>query len=504
MMEINQNFFSAYTVPEEYAKIRTWKNVTEMWTYSASAYANDVALVDGKNYTYAEVDADVAAFRAILLDNGIVAGDKVGIFCPNSYDFAKAFLAATTLGAIAVLLPAHLDNMTVFGCSLKFGLRAIVYADSLAEKFDILKAKNPAVILIDAASTCDKTAPAVDVEPSAPCAYVFTGGTTGKSKAAQLSHRAIMTGMRNGYYGIKHTFRQRYFLVLPLTHVFGLVRNLLTTLCTGSSLYICRNTKNMFREIPAFKPTGIVMVPALAEMALNLSKQFGKNMLGEDLKFIIAGAAHVPQYLIEEYKKFDVEMLAGYGLTESACLVSGNPIPLVKKNSVGHFYPDLQYKVVDGELWLKGDNMFDCYVGEPEENAIAFEDGWFKTGDLVRVDEDNFLYIVGRKKEVIVLSTGENISPAEIENKFYAIDTIQDCLVYEDTSEGKSLLVLEVLPRMVVVKALGLENPEAFIREEINKVNAKLPAFQRISKVVFRDTDFARSPAMKILRNQQR
>ena len=260
----------------------------------------------------------------------------------------------------------------------------------------------------------------------------------------------------------------------------------------------------MFREIPAFKPTGMVMVPALAEMALNLSKQFGKNMLGEDLKFIIAGAAHVPQYLIEEYKKFGVDMLAGYGLTESANLVSGNPIPLEKKNSVGHFYPDLEYKIVDGELWLKGDNMFDCYVGEPEENAIAFEDGWFKTGDLVRVDEDNFLYIVGRKKEVIVLSTGENISPAEIENKFYAIDTIQDCLVYEDNSDGKSLLVLEVLPRMVVVKALGLEDPEAFIREEINKVNAKLPAFQRISKIVFRYEDFKRSPAMKILRNQQR
>ena len=503
-MSINQNFFSAYTVAEEYERIRTFKNVTEMWTWSANEFADLVALVDGKNYTYAEVDKDVAAFRAILVENGVKAGDKVGVFCPNSYDWAKAFLAITTLGAIAVLLPAHLDNMTVFGCSLKFGLSAIAYADSLADKFDILKAKNPAVKLIDAASTCDKTAPAVDVDTNAPCAYVFTGGTTGKSKAAQLSHRALMTGMRNGYYGIKHTFYQRYFLVLPLTHVFGLVRNLLTTLASGSSLYICRNTKNMFREIPAFKPTGMVMVPALAEMALNLSKQFGKNMLGEDLKFIIAGAAHVPQYLIEEYKKLGVEMLAGYGLTESACLVSGNPIPLVKKNSVGHFYPDLEYKVVDGELWLKGDNMFDCYVGEPEENAIAFEDGWFKTGDLVRVDEDNFLYIVGRKKEIIVLSTGENISPAEIENKFYAIDTIQDCLVYEDNTDGKSLLVLEVLPRAVVVKALGLTDPETFIREEINKVNAKLPAFQRISKIVFRYEDFKRSPAMKILRNQQR
>ena len=503
-MSINQNFFSSYTVPEEYAKIRTFKNVTEMLTWSANEFADLVALVDGKNYTYADVANDVAAFRAILVDNGVKAGDKVGVFCPNSYDFAKAFLAVTTLGAIAVLLPAHLDNMTVFGCSLKFGLSVIAYADSLADKFDIVKAKNPAVKLIDAASTCDKSVPAVEVETSAPCAYVFTGGTTGKSKAAQLSHRALMTGMRNGFYGIEHTFHQRYFLVLPLTHVFGLVRNLLTSLASGSSLYICRNTKNMFREIPAFKPTGIVMVPALAEMAMNLSKQFGKNMLGEDLKFIIAGAAHVPQYLIEEYKKFDVAMLGGYGLTESACLVSGNPIPLVKKNSVGHFYPDLEYKVVDGELWLKGDNMFDCYVGEPEENAIAFEDGWFKTGDLVRVDEDNFLYIVGRKKEIIVLSTGENISPAEIENKFYAIDTIQDCLVYEDNTDGKSLLVLEVLPRAVVVKALGLTDPEAFIREEINKVNATLPAFQRISKIVFRYEDFKRSPAMKILRNQQR
>ena len=503
-MSINQNFFSAYTVAEEYEKIRTFKCVTEMWNWSVGNFADLVALVDGKNYTYAEVDKDVAAFRAVLVENGVKAGDKVGVFCPNSYDFAKAFLAATTLGAIAVLLPAHLDNMTVFGCSLKFGLSLIAYEASLADKFDILKAKNPAVKLVDTATTSENTAPAVDVETTAPCAYVFTGGTTGKSKAAQLSHRAIMTGMRNGYYGIKNTFYQRNFLVLPFTHVFGLVRNLLTTLASGSSLYICRNTKNMFREIPAFKPTVIVMVPALAEMALNLSKQFGKNMLGDDLKYIIAGAAHVPQYLIEEYKKLGVEMLAGYGLTESACLVSGNPIPLVKKNSVGHFYPDLEYKIVDDELWLKGDNMFDCYVGEPEENAIAFEDGWFKTGDLVRVDEDNFLYIVGRKKEVIVLSTGENISPAEIENKFYAIDTIQDCLVYEDTTDGKSLLVLEVLPRMVVVKALGLTDPEAFIREEINKVNAKLPAFQRISKIVFRYEDFKRSPAMKILRNQQR
>ena len=220
-------------------------------------------ILDGKKVSQ-KVKDQLKEKVAALKEQGVEKGDRVGMLIPNSVAFAKTFLAITTLGAVAVLLPAHLDNMTVFGCSLKFGISLIAHADSLADKLDILKAKNPAVKCIDAASTCDKSAPAVDVDTNAPCAYVFTGGTTGKSKAAQLSHRAIMTGARNGYYGIKHTFYHRYFLVLPLTHVFGLVRNLLTTLCSGSSLYICRNTKNMFREIPAFKPTGIVMVPALA------------------------------------------------------------------------------------------------------------------------------------------------------------------------------------------------------------------------------------------------
>lgn len=503
-MSTSPEYFRQFTVPEEFDKIRGFKNVTEMWTFCAENYANDLAFIDGSERTFAQTDKEVAAFRALLAEHGVAQGDKVGIYCPNSYEFAKAFLAITTLGAIAVLFPAHLDNMTVFGCSMKFGLKAVVYHQSLAEKLDILTAKNPAVARIDSESTTDKTTPAVDVDPSAPCCYIFTGGTTGKSKAAQLSHRAVMAGTRNGCYGTEHVFHQRYFLVLPLTHVFGLIRNLLCSLCTGSVLYICRNTKNMFREIAVFKPTAMVLVPALAEMALNLSKQFSKNMLGEDLQFIISGAAHVPYYLIEEYKKLGVKLLPGYGLTESANLVSGNGLAIEKKNSVGYIYPNLEYKLVDDELWLKGENMLDCYVGEPEENAIAFEDGWFKTGDLARVDEDGYLYIIGRKKEIIVLSTGENISPAEIENKFYAIDTIQDCLVYEDTTDGKSILVLEVLPRAVVVKALGLTDPESYIREKINEVNAKLPAFQRISKIVFRDTDFARSPAMKILRNQNR
>jgi len=503
MCKSNPTIFEKYTAAEEYKRIVSYKNVTAMWQHSVEIFANNVALVDnGKTYTYAELDAEVASFRAVLVEKGVKQGDNVGVYMPNCADFAKAFLAITTIGAVAVLLPPHLDNITVFGCSMKFNLSAIVYADVMEEKLGFLAEKNPKVIRINVAATSDKVAPAIDMDGSAPCTVLFTGGTTGKSKGALLSHRAVMSGTRNGCYGTNPVFEQRYLLVLPLTHVFGLIRNLMTNFYTGSALFICRNNKDMFRDIAMFKPTILVLVPALAEMALNLSKQFGRNMLGADLKTIICGAATVPPYLVKEYAKFGVSLLPGYGLTESANLVSGNPESLDNAISVGFIYPGMEYKIVDDELWLKGENMFDCYVGEPEENAIAFEDGWFKTGDLVRIDEKGFLYITGRKKEVIVLSSGENISPAEIESKFYEIEAIQDCLVYEDTENGKSILALEIYPRAVVVKALEITDVEGYMKDKVALINATMPSFQRISKVVIRDTDFVRSPSMKIVRNQ--
>ena len=186
-------------------------------------------------------------------------------------------------------------------------------------------------------------------------------------------------------------------------------------------------------------------------------------------------------------------------MTESANLVSGNPEPLLKPESVGYMYDGMDYKIVDGELWLKGVNMMDGYAND-EDNEIAYEDGYFKTGDLVRIDDEGFLYIIGRTKEIIVLSTGENVSPAELEVKFYALDVVQDCLVYDVNENGKEQLVLEVLPRTNIVKALGIEDLHAYLKTEVAKINKTLPSFERINKIVIRDTDFVRTPAMKIAR----
>ena len=493
--------FAKYCSPEDFARIKEYDTVSEMWLHCKEEYANDVAIEDGgEKYTFSKIDEDIAYFRTVLKDDG---GKKlrVGIYAKNSYDFVKAYLATVTLGCCAVILPPQLDAPTVFGCSMKFGLDKLVYAPDMEGNLGVLRSQRPDFVTVSTAQIADEKTDIVIPDGKDPCVIMFTGGTTGKSKGALLSNIAVMQGTVNGCYGVKTVFHQRYILLLPLSHVFGLIRNLMTSLYTGSDLYICKNNKDMFKDIAVFRPTILVMVPALAEMSLMLSKKFGRNMLGDSLQYIIAGAAAVSPYLIKEYEtQLGIKLLQGYGLTESANLVSGNPESLRIPESVGLPYPNQELRVVDGELWLKGKNMMDGYIGEDEADVYG-EDGWFRTGDLVRIDEEGFIYITGRIKEIIVLPNGENVSPAEVEIHFNKPDFIQDSQVFEDVDEnGTHFLSLEVVPRAAIVEKMGLEDPAAFIRTELEKINAALPPFERVQRITVRTTDFERTPSMKIKR----
>ena len=460
-----KELFRKYTDEKTFAKIKDYETVSEMWLDCVKSYSDSTAIVDnGTSFTFAQLESDAADFRSLIKSEDKPL--RVGIYAANSYDFVKAYLSVVTLGYTAVILPAQLDAMTVFGCCMKFGINKLVYQPSLKDNTAITAAKRPDIelIAIDAKSDCKTNA--VVTNGKTPCVIMFTGGTTGKSKGALLSNKAVIEGTVNSCYGVKDVFNQRYLLVLPLSHVFGLIRNLMASLYTGSALYICRNNKDMFRDIAVFKPTILVLVPALAEMALMLSKKFGRNMLGDDLKYIICGAAPVAPYLIKEYDKYGIALCPGYGLTESANLVSGNPEYLNKPDSVGIPYPNQELKFVDGELWLKGDNIMTGYIGEEEPSFT--EDGWFKTGDLARLDSDGFLYITGRIKEVIILPNGENVSPAEVEAKFNELSFIQDSQVFASKNEaGAPILALEVVPRLTELGGMKPEEIKPFITEKL-------------------------------------
>lgn len=495
MKVIGREAFAKYTNAETFAKIKEYDTVNEMWKMCLENYSDDVAIIDGEtNATFAQIESDAAAFRGVLG----MSGKRVGILATNSYDFVKAYIAIVTSGNTAMILPPQLPAEAVFGCAMMYQLSAVVVEASLKEKTGVLASQNPAVNIIDIAAVGDATPMTDTTKAEDPCVIMFTGGTTGKSKGALLSHRAVMQGTVNGCYGYEEVFGQRYLVVLPFFHVFGLIRNLMTSLYTGSTLFICRNNKDMFRDVAMFRPTIMVMVPALAEMSLTLSKKFGKNMLGDSIKYIIAGAAAVAPYLVKEYDKLGVKLFPGYGLTESANLVSGNPESLEKPDSVGIPFPNQEFKIVNGELWIKGDNMMDGYIGVEEE---AFENGYFKTGDLVRFDEDGFLYITGRIKEIIILANGENISPAEVEKHYNELEFVQDSQVFEDVDDnGTHFLALEVVLRETELVKLGDSDDKSYAMSELEKVNQSLPSHWRVNRIEIRDKDFERTPSMKIVR----
>lgn len=496
MRKAADGLFRAYTDEKTFEQILTFDCVAEMWAHSVAAYGEMTALESAKErLTYRELDAQVGKLRQVLMENGVTPGTRVGLFLPNSVSFVAGYLAITTLGAVATPLPAHLKDEMLDGCVRACGLSLVLFDDQapLAQSAAIAQQHTPFVTVRREAAG---TAPAVFVSPAAPCTIMFTGGTTGKSKASLLSHGAMMCGTRNGCYGYQEVFGQRYMLVLPLTHVFGLIRCCLTVLCTGGTLFICEQAKDLFRDAASFRPTMLVLVPALAELALKLSGKFHRNMLGDSVRCIICGAASVPPYLIRKYHEIGIALLPGYGLTESANLVSGNPETLRKPDSVGRVYPDIETRIEAGELWLKGANMQDGYLN-PEDNRASYVDGWFKTGDLAYFDEDGFLYITGRCKELIVLPSGENVSPAYLEAKFSAFDLVEDCLVYEN--EGH--LTLEILVREMAAAENGVTDAREAINVHVAKVNAALPSFMRVTEILYRTEDFVRTPSMKIARN---
>ena len=203
------------------------------------------------------------------------------------------------------------------------------------------------------------------------------------------------------------------------------------------------------------------------------------------------------------FTKLGVEFCFGYGLTETANLTSANANALEKPTSIGKIYPGQEARVVDGELWIKGDNVFSGYYKDPVKTAEAFsEDGWFKTGDLVRFDEEGFLYITGRIKNLIILSNGENVSPESLEEPFYADPCVRDAMVKEDTLNGTQVIAVEILPQMPAFEGKSWEEVEAYMNALVAKINAGLPSTHRIAKVTVRKEDFKRTGSLKVARNQ--
>ncbi|MGN0578389.1 MAG: class I adenylate-forming enzyme family protein [Ruminiclostridium sp.] len=426
-------------------------------------------------------------------------GANIAVLAPNSRDAAELFLAIPAAGFTVMMLPAATGEKELAGIIEKYDIETLFAAEGLSS---VTTGVSCPVFMAD--SIGETEAEFAEVSKQTPAAIFLTGGTSGTPKDAVLSHGALMRGAFNGVFGPGHVLKRRYMALLPFSHVFGSIRGLLSCLYSGSSVYLCTDLKAAIMDIPLFRPTTLVLVPGMIEIILGIAKLKGKPFLG-DLKVIISGAAPVAPRLMQDCASFGIKVCPGYGLTECANLTAGNNNAEDFPEAVGPVYRGQEIKLIDGELYIKGDNVMLGYYGEPELTAQVLSDGWFRTGDLAELREykqEKFLVITGRVKNLILLPNGENVSPEELESLFDKNPLVKDCLVRRMTINGNNVIGIEIMPFMPAFAGCSGDETESRLQSIVNEVNMQLPTNKLILKLVVRTEDFKRSGAMKILREQ--
>jgi long-chain acyl-CoA synthetase len=227
-----------------------------------------------------------------------------------------------------------------------------------------------------------------------------------------------------------------------------------------------------------------------------LNRSMLNPVLGTNLHTIYSGGAYLNPELIDFFAQFDINLVQGYGMTEFSPRISQNIRGYQKKGSVGALIPGCEAKIEDGELWVKGNSRMIGYYKDDQATNEAISGEWLRTGDLAKIDEDNFVFLTGRKKNLIILSNGENVSPEELENKFNGWLVAKELMIY--SAEGR--ITCEIFPNSDFVAMAGITDVEAAFAQKVEEVNTDLPLYKRITKTIVRENEFDKTASGKIKR----
>ena len=379
---------------------------------------------------------------------------------------------------------------------------------------------------------------------------LFTSGTTGIAKGVMLSHKNICFDLMIAPTILNVNTWDIFFSVLPIHHTYEGTCGFLMPLYKGAAIAYCEGLKYIVKNLSEVRPTMFLGVPAIFEalyktiwknikkqgkesavkkvMAINkftkklgfdLNKKFLKDVykvFGGRLRVIISGGAAIDPAILQFFNDLGFIAVQGYGLSECAPMGALNPDQhkYMRNASVGHILPGMQVKIADkdedgiGEICLKGDNVMLGYYKNPEETAKVIKDGWFYTGDQGYTDDEDFIYITGRKKNVIIASNGKNVFPEELEYLLSKSPYVAESMVWgADDEKGDITIVASIRPdEEEVAEAIGEEKAKddeaikELLWKEVDRINAELPLFKKIKKISVRREEFEKNTSKKIKR----
>ncbi len=525
-----------------------FKTVKELVLYGALegkdkkqyVYHDDFGVEQTKHFN--EVYYDFIGLGQYFYANSITKM-KVAVLGENTYEWVISYFALITGGNITVPLDAMLTDDDLAEVLIKSGCEALIYYkdfEASVEKFKktqgvqvktYMRMGDIESFIAEGHAHLEKGGKSYlegEVLPEDLACIVYTSGTTGKSKGVMLTHRNLVSDLIAGNSVMTGGHAISF---LPINHTFSWVVALFTGCLINQWGYICRSIKDVPKALIAYKPQNFSAVPLAVEtiykkiwqtaaktgredklkMGLKISRTLMKlgidvrrkifkeiiDNLGGNLEMIVCGGAYLdPVYEIGMYD-FGIQIFNGYGITECSPGITCNRPDKFKFGSVGVPIPCNEIKIHEpdengvGEIYVRGSNVMLGYYNDPEGTAEVFDGDWFKTGDYGRIDEDGFLFYVGRKKNLIILSNGKNISPEEIEDKLSCISYVKEVLVYEEDG---------VIAAEFFLDTAEVADAKEKIREDVNRVNREMPVYKHVTKIKTRDTEFKKTTTLKIVR----
>jgi long-chain acyl-CoA synthetase len=548
-------------------------SIQDMLLRSSKVYGDKLALEDLadnpiSSVSHKQLHDYVVRFGKSLLEIGLKERDHVAVISENRVQWSMTYFTTMCFNMVIVPIDKNLNHNEILNIIHESEAKAIVFSDGyealMKEKRDSLlnlkyyinmdsKEHKDEILsmtkMIEAQSDSIKKLP--EINPNDMAEIIFTSGSLGRAKGVMLTQKNIASNLMAMTSMIQIVPEDRFLSVLPIHHKYECTCGLLCPLYAGASAHYARSLKTVVDDLQKVQATILLGVPLLYDKMFkkiykgiqedklkslivpplisltNIFESIGwksskklifkelHHKFGGHIRLFIAGGAAPDPKVAKGLRELGFNFVQGYGLTETSPIAALNRLYSFKDNAAGLPLPGLEIKINNpnengvGEIYIKGDSVMLGYYKNQKLTDEAFDNGWFKTGDIGFFDEDGFLHINGRQKNVIISKSGENVFPEEIEDILNRNPFVQESMVYgEEDEKHTEIIAVQIVTDAEAFIEYSEKNkvkitPELvndIIAEAVKETNKELPAFKQIRKFYVRDSEFEKTTTQKIKR----